>query len=136
MAGLKYILDTNAVADYINQFEPTRTRIRQALRDRETLYLCPPVEYEVLRGLIRTNAPHKRKAFEQTFAPQLTPLPLIADDWKQAAQFWAAMRKRGRQISDVDVLLAALANRLDATIVSDDSDFDALPVQRENWREI
>jgi predicted nucleic acid-binding protein len=38
-------------------------------------------------------------------------------------------------LSDVDVLLAALAHRLDGIIASSDSDYDPLPVKRENWRE-
>jgi len=34
----------------------------------------------------------------------------------------------------VDLLIAALALRLDAIIVTNDEDFLALPVKRENWR--
>jgi len=43
MDRLIYILDTNAISDYIKQFEPTTTHIKQAIRDEHTLYLCQPV---------------------------------------------------------------------------------------------
>jgi predicted nucleic acid-binding protein len=40
----------------------------------------------------------------------------------------------GNQLADVDLLIAAVATRLGDIIVSSDTDFDALPVKRENWR--
>jgi len=132
---LKYILDTNAVSDYIKQFEPTTTHIKQAIRDGHTLYLCSPVEYELLRGLIKANAVRQRQIFEEDFAPLLTPLALTDDDWRQAAQWWAEARIAGKQLSDVDLLLAALTQRTDSVLVSNDADFDALPIKRVNWRE-
>lgn len=130
-----YILDTNAISDYIKQFTPTTSRINQAIRDGYTLYLCKPVEYEVVRGLLKSRAERQREMFETDFIPLLTPLPLTDTDWRQAAQFWAQARSAGKQLSDVDLLLAALAFRLNAVIVTNDDDFDALPVRRENWRQ-
>ena len=134
MERLTYILDTNAIADYINQFEPTLSNIRQSLLDGHELYLCQPVHYEVLRGLMKANATQKRRIFEVLFAPQLIALALTDTDWQQAAQFWSDARKVGRQLSDIDLLVAALSKRLDSVIVSNDDDFDVLPIRRENWR--
>jgi len=44
------------------------------------------------------------------------------------------MANEGRAFSDVDLLVAAVAERLGGIIVSADADFDALSVLRENWR--
>ncbi len=55
-------------------------------------------------------------------------------DWILAAQFWADMSRKGRQLAEIDLLVAALAYRLKVTIVSGDNDFMTLPVNRENWR--
>ena len=134
MERLTYILDTNAIADYISQFEPTVTHIKQAFLEGHVLHLCQPVQYEVARGLLKTNATRKRRIFEESFVPLMTPLELIADDWDQAARFWADTTNRGYQLSDIDLLVAALATRLNSIIVSNDDDFDALPVRRANWR--
>jgi predicted nucleic acid-binding protein len=134
MERLMYLLDTNAVADYINQFEPTVTRIDEAIRHEHQVYLCQPVYYEVLRGLIKTNATRKRHIFENEFVPQLPGLALTDVDWHQAAQFWADTVKVGKQLADTDLLIAALAKRLNGVIVTADNDFDVLPIQRENWR--
>lgn len=135
MDTLAYILDTNVISDYINFHEPTVTRVRNALRERHILYLCSPVIYEVTRGLLKAQAIRKQHLFNEEFVPLLTGLPLTDDDWRQAAHLWAEARMAGKQLSDIDLLLAALAIRYDAHIVSDDTDFDALPVRRENWRQ-
>ncbi len=134
MDRLNYILDTNAVADYINQFEPTTSRIRQAIREGHLLYLCQPVRYEVLRGLMKTQAVRKRHIFEEQFAPQLVSLSLTDADWRQAAQFWADTVTIGKQLADADLLIGALAYRLGGVVVTADDDFGALPIKRENWR--
>lgn len=43
------------------------------------------------------------------------------------------MRNQGKQFSDVDPLIAVLAQRLNAVAVTGDDDFAALSIQRENW---
>lgn len=134
MAGLSYLLDTNAVSDYLNGITTTTQRINQAILERRIVYLAEPVYYEVLRGALKTNAIRKLREFESRFAPQLDEVMLIRADWQQAAQFWADSTRIGKQLSDVDLLIAALAARLNAIIVSADTDFDILPVKRENWR--
>ncbi len=134
MERLTYILDTNAVADYINTIEPTIMRIKQAIRDGHLLILCQPVRYEVLRGLLKVAATRKQEIFEREFAPRLVWTPLVDADWEQAARFWADATSRGRQFSDIDLLVAAVASRLGGVIVSSDADFDALSTPREDWR--
>ncbi|MCU0514551.1 MAG: PIN domain-containing protein [Anaerolineae bacterium] len=129
------MLDTNAISDYIRQFAPSTTRLNQSIRDGDVLYLCKPVEYEVVRGLLKFRADSQREIFEMDFVPQLTPLALTDADWRQAAQFWAEAGSAGKQLADVDLLVAALAFRLNAVIVTHDHDFDALPVRCENWRQ-
>jgi predicted nucleic acid-binding protein len=130
-----YLLDTNAVADRIYGLVSVIQHLENAIQVAHRVCLCEPVHYEVLRGLLWKNAASKRWMYEQQFVPALELVLLTRADWEQAAQFWAEARRKGKQLSDTDLLLAALAVRLNATIVSADSDFDALPVQRENWRE-
>lgn len=135
MERLTHILDTNVVADYINQTTPTTQRIEQAIRDKHTVYLAQPVYYEVMRGLLHINATRKLKIFQDQFMPQLAWLPLMDEDWHQAAVFWANTRKAGKQLSDTDLLIAAVTMRLNGVLVSADDDFNALPIKWENWRE-
>jgi len=55
MERLTYILDTSVVADYINDVATTTVRVKQAIRDEHLLILCPPVKFEVMRGLLKVG---------------------------------------------------------------------------------
>ena len=134
MDRLIYVLDTNVIADRINGHPVVMSHLTHAGKDSHLLGFCLPVHYEVLRGLLKTNATRKLQLFNDTIIPLLDAIPLTVADWKQAAQFWADMNNQGRQFADTDLLIAAIAKRLNAIIVTADDDFDALSIKRENWR--
>jgi tRNA(fMet)-specific endonuclease VapC len=47
---------------------------------------------------------------------------------------YADLKRRGRVLSQVDIMLAALSRQMRATLVTTDKDFEALPdVKTENW---
>lgn len=129
-----YLLDTNVITDLIEGNQTVRNQLLEHKRQKQSLGLCTPIYYEVQRGLVAANLIRKQRVFAEAVLPRLTWIGLIEVDWIQAIQFWADARRKGRQMSDIDVLLATIAIRLDAVIVSSDGDFDALPVRRENWR--
>ncbi len=135
MARLIYLLDTTAISDLFLVDSFVQKRIREAHDVNHRLLLCQPVAYEILRGLFKVNATRKLSIFKDRLVPLFEWVALADADWQQAAQFWAGATSRGRQFSDIDLLVAAIAQRLDAIIVTSDADFDALPVQRENWRD-
>jgi len=50
------------------------------------------------------------------------------------AEVYHELQKAGRALSQVDMLLAALARHLNATLLTTDEDFQALPdIQTDNW---
>ncbi|SRR5258706_15362464 len=129
-----FLLDTNSIADILTSQVGVTREMQLHIAQGDTLGLCRPVYYEVFRGLLWRNATNKLAFFNHHIGLFFTWLDLIDVDWGQAAQFWASARSRGKQLVDIDVLLAALAYRLNATIVSSDQDFAALPIRRINWR--
>ncbi|MCC6802176.1 MAG: PIN domain-containing protein [Anaerolineae bacterium] len=128
------VVDTNVLSDLLANVELVAHNFVSTIERDEIVYLCQPVLYELRRGLFRRKAEVKYRAFNQNILPRLTLIPLEDADWLQAAQFWADAVSRGKQLADIDLLLAALAQRLDATLVTADDDFDILPIQRANWR--
>jgi len=47
---------------------------------------------------------------------------------------WLDLKKKGRVLSQVDLMLAALAKLKNLTILTNDKDFAALPdIRTENW---
>jgi predicted nucleic acid-binding protein len=134
MATLTYILDSNIIADRLNGVVAVASKMHSALQENHRLCLCQPVHYEVSRGLLKTRANRKQLIFVNDIVPLLDWIELVDGDWTKAAQLWAQTTASGKQLSDVDLLVAALAIRLDAIVVSSDADFDALSVTRVNWR--
>jgi predicted nucleic acid-binding protein len=98
------------------------------------LAICRPVYYELLRGILWRKAIGKSALLHSQLLPLFSWVELIDKDWVQAARFWADSTAEGKQLADVDLLLAALSYRLNAILVSNDQDFDGLPIQREDWR--
>jgi tRNA(fMet)-specific endonuclease VapC len=136
MAGLVYVLDTNILsAVFEDPGSPTRARIEDAYDAGHRLVLCQPVHYEIRRGLLKIDATRKLAVYQSTFVPLFHWEAATEADWEQAGTLWAATQKKGRQLSDMDLLIAAITTRLGGVLVSADADFDALPLTRENWRE-
>ncbi len=129
-----YLLDTNVVSDFLKQYPPVTTQIVRKLADKDQLLISRPVYYELMRMLFRFNATTQLKRLNDVILPQLEWVALTDEDWLQAARFWATTVSAGKQLADTDLLLAAITQRLAATLITSDDDFDALPIKRANWR--
>jgi predicted nucleic acid-binding protein len=134
MAGLTYLLDTVTVSALFAAGSSVQRRIPAAKSAGDQLMICQPTYYEILRGLLKVGASRKLQIFQQQLLPLFEWVELTDSDWTQAAQYWADATRKGRQLSDMDLLIAAVAARLDAVLVSADADFDALSIKREDWR--
>ena len=129
-----YLLDANPISDLLAKHARVRLHVRDALFANDTLGICRPIHYELLRGLLWRNADGKMTILNQSILPRFSWVALVDADWEQAAQFWADARQQGRQLSDPDLLLAAVTYRLGAILVSNDTDYDILPIERVDWR--
>jgi predicted nucleic acid-binding protein len=132
MRQLIYVVDTNLVSDLFSKDASVINKMSQHTTD--ILYLCQVVDFEIRRGFLHRQANAKLKLYETLVRPKFQWLELDDSDWVLAAEFWADTRRQGKQLADIDLLLAAITVRLNAILVSSDADFDALPVTRENWR--
>ena len=130
-----YLLDTNTVSDILAGHINVSRRMKDHLVSDDLLGLCRPVYFELLRGLIWRNSSNKLRTLRTRVIPLMDWIELQNGDWEQAARFWSDARRIGKQLGDPDLLLAALAYRENAIIVSSDTDFDVLPIRRENWRD-
>jgi predicted nucleic acid-binding protein len=130
---MNLIWDTNAISALLKgDAQANQYLVRQTGMGNNSL-VCMPVHYEVLRGLLHRNAVNQLRRYNTIILPSFTFQSTLDADWLSAAQLWADTVRRGRQFSDVDLLVAAVAIRLDGIIVSNDQDFDALSVKRESW---
>jgi predicted nucleic acid-binding protein len=133
MAENVYVFDTNIVSSLLHERQRLLlTRIQQNQSD--SLILCEPVIYEIERGLNHKQARYQLNRFRNEIFPLFTTIPIQLTDWRAAAVLWAYAKKRGRQLSDIDLLLGAITVRLGGILITDDKDFAHLPaVPTENW---
>ena len=105
-----------------------------------TVFVSEIADYEVRRELIRADRPvglARLNALKTT----LPYLPLATPIMLRAAELWAEARRRGRptadpQALDCDVILAAQALAMGATVVTDNVGHLSLFVEAKSWRDI
>lgn len=133
MSNAVYVFDTNILSSLRPGKNPALFKRLQQNQD-QTLCLCEPVIFEVERGYENRQAYQQLAQFRTQFIPLFVVIPVQLADWRVAAKLWGDARRRGYQLSDVDVLLAAMSLRLNGILVTDDGDFAYLPLVRtENW---
>ncbi len=130
---MNLIWDTNAVSALLKGEPEANRYLLDHISAGDNSSICMPVHFEVVRGLLYRNAVIQLRRYTTLLLPSFTLQSTVDADWSLAAQLWADTVRKGRQLSDVDLLIAAIALRLDGIIVSNDRDFDALSVRRESW---
>ncbi len=130
---MRYILDSNIwIAILRRQTVPVR-RLRQALVDEDEIVITPIEYFEVMRGLELRG---KRDPIEYLTALWLT-LPyrdIDRETWEIAVRLWIKAVKENRKREDADILLAALATRHRACLVTNNTeDFQYLGLEPEDW---
>jgi len=127
-----YVFDTNIISDVLDSPQsPISKRIIQL--EKEAVILCQPVIYEVERGLTHRQAHKQLRRFRLDIMPMFQIIDVLPQDWQSASVLWAFARAKGRQLSDIDILIATITLRLGGIVVTDDKDFDELPIDKENW---
>jgi len=129
-----YLLDTNHLGEAIGRVSLVRDRIQQKRRHGHRFVVCPHVLCELEAGI--QDSEH-----EAEMRRQLRLVRAIARLWpidEQATRDYGSifleLTRRGRQLSQTDIVLAALARRHRMILLTTDRDFEALPdLQLEDW---
>jgi len=137
-AALRYLLDTNILSDMMRTPEGRAAqRLRSLLTGDESVHLCTSVivQCELLFGLRRRTQPRWHTQY-QRLMDSLDVMPLQADAVLHYAQLRTHLELAGTPLSPNDLLIAAHALALDATLVSADVDFARVQgLTLENWLE-
>ena len=131
---MAYLLDTNACIQILNGHPATVTALRA--RAPGDLRLCSIVISELSYGAHNSrNAGANLVRLRQFCAPyQSLPFDDRAAD--ECGQIRATLRKQGRPIGPIDVLIAAIARVNDLVLVTHDTaEFSRVPGLRiEDWQ--
>ena len=132
----RFLLDTDAIIDYLLGIPSSVTLIQDLHERGDTLCVCDVVIAEVYAGL----RPQHREAAEmlQSACAFLPTTTVIA---RQAGMWRYDFARKGVQLSTTDTLVAATAHGYDATIVTGNvkdypmTEIVLLPVERATPKE-
>jgi tRNA(fMet)-specific endonuclease VapC len=131
----RYLLDTGKAGDLISRRRGIDVRVREVVLQGDHVGICIPVLGELWAGM-ELSASRERNL--QRMRHALAKLRIWPYDLKAAQEYgrvFAALRRLGRKIQQVDMQIAAIALGLgNCTVVSGDSDFAVVPgLVVEDW---
>ena len=131
----RYLLDTGSASDCINRRAGVHVRARDVTERGDRLGTGMPVVGELFAGVELSasrdkNRPRLVRGLSAFF---LWPFDRAAAE--EYGRIFAALRRLGRPMQQIDIQIAAIALSLgNCTVVSKDSDLAAVPgLDVENW---
>jgi predicted nucleic acid-binding protein len=123
----RYLLDTNIISDVTKPVPSSWLVDWISKQADEDLFISAMTVAEIWFGIARLPAGKKRKALEQWFEGPESPISLfsgrILSFDAKAGMIWgeimAAGQKAGQSRSAIDMILAAVAEANDCTLVTD-----------------
>lgn len=133
----RYLLDTNHLSAAIKPISPLLDRILQSHETGNRIGTCFPALCETEAGISGIHEERRHRAYRRALRrlfKQVRLWPVGRDTAKHYGRIYQELRSRGRVLSQVDMMLTALARQMDLTILTSDRDFEALPdIRTENW---
>lgn len=117
---MSYLLDTNAVSLILKRKDsPARHRLKAAIEAGESVVLSAIVMHELWYGVARSADLEKNAERVRILASGLSGIiPFTEEDAVLAGRLRAELASRGELIGPFDLLIAAQALRIDATLVT------------------
>ena len=124
----RYLLDTSLVAAFLHGRPTALALIAPLVRQEQakTSILVYGEVIEYLKGL-PTFQEHKTRLQKLFALNQITPYPLTYPILERYADIRRTLRPQGKEIGDIDTLIAATALEHDLTLVTIDTDYDRVP---------
>ena len=132
MAG--YLLDTNHLSAAIRPVSLIRDRILQTIRRGLRLGTCVPVLCELQAGIRNTHDPAWYQRRLSSILRHVRIWPVEFDIAVLYGDLFHELARAGRVVSQVDMMIMAMAKLSNLTILTSDQDFLAIPsIHTENW---
>ncbi len=131
----RYLLDTNAVGDLINHRCGVDVRAKDARLRGAVVGTCEPVAAELYFGVENSATRDENLAKLRHALAGLKCWPLTRAASQEFGRLAAILKREGRVIGPMDILIASIAITLsNCIIVSKDKDMPQIPgLTVENW---
>ncbi len=130
----RYILDTNHLSAAVKPGSVIRQRIRQVQEAGSRVGTCVPVLCELEVGASQVRDPDLYRKILKRFLAKIPIWPIDLETARIYADIYHELRRKSRVLSQVDMMVAALARQMKLTILTTDRDYEALSsVRKEDW---
>ena len=130
---MSYLLDNDKVNYVLRRISPSLERYEYELRTGSRFVLSPVVHFEVTRYMKLKGSVRLQRAYEQLIQSWET-VDIVGSDWETATDLWAVRHRRGRPITDADLLIAVTALKTGAILVTNNTrHYEGLGLTLENW---
>ena len=130
---MRYLIDTNIWIAFLRKNAKVGERLRETIAQRNEICVIPVVYYELLRGLEKRRD-IESLSFIKKFWGTLSYYEGTKYIWDEAVRLWVTATRQNTMPGDNDVLIAAFAIQLSATVVSRNvKHFSVFQLSIENW---
>jgi len=128
----KYLLDTNIISFYLKGDERLKEKV---LNNIESIAISIISYYEIVSGLQSINAAKRINEFDK-FCALIDIFNLDKQSILASCKIYSTLKKSGKLIDDIDILIAGVAKSNDFIVVTDNKQhferIEGLTV--ENWK--
>ena len=131
----RFLLDTGSAGDYIHRRRSVYERARAAIQAGHRIGIGLPVLAELWFGVENSGSRERNADKLRRVLPELIIWPLTEAAAEEYGRIAAELKRTGRPIGKIDMLIAAIALSLGrTTVVSTDNDLTVVPgLTVENW---
>ena len=131
----RYLLDTGPAFDCMFQRLGVHERVRKLRSQGAVVGICVPVLGEIIAGVEGSASRERTWEVVRRMVGKFALWPYDKAAAHEFGRLFAELRRNGRPMQQVDVMIAAIANTLGScTVVTGDSDFEAIPgLKLEDW---
>lgn len=128
------LIDTDILSRFFRRDPRVVMRFSEYTRHFDRIAFSIVTYYEILSGLQHRDA-HRQLAVFMDFSAEHQILPLNQEAADHAARLYAATRKAGTPVDDMDILIAGIALAHDRVVITHNTThFGMLPgVTVEDW---
>jgi tRNA(fMet)-specific endonuclease VapC len=127
-------LDTNIISYYFNANTKIKEKLLEIIDNDENISTTVINIYEILKGFRWRNNKKKENQFKE-FLEDVIIFTIDDDVINIAADLYSNLRKKGKTISDADILIAAIVIKNNGILVSNnEKHFEAIDqLKLINW---
>jgi tRNA(fMet)-specific endonuclease VapC len=131
----RFLLDTGTASDYANRRHGVFERARQETTRGNKIGIAIPVLAELHYGVEFSATRERNRHILRKMLANLTIWPFTEEAAEEYGRLAAELRRIGRPMQQIDIMIAAIARTLgNCVVVSKDSDLVAVPgLGVEDW---